>query len=183
MSQEPAAPNTALPRLAPLLGPTSAASLLVGAACATGVLGTWAAWHRYSVGMDYVAALPGVRIADLTSANATGDATGTVYLVAMMSAGLALLVWFGRVRANLRLLGGAHPPHSRWALGGWFASTAVAFVVTLLLGRATWVDDVRQLAMVDTASVALQCVAGAFVVVVVRQVTRAQWVPRADTDK
>lgn len=179
-SPEPTLPKPILPRPAPLLGPTTAASFLVGATCLVGVLDAWAAWHRHAVGADYVAGAPGIWVADLTSADATGRTIGLLYVITMLASAGALLVWLSRIRTNVRLLG--EPGRSRrtgWALGGWYASTAVALALTFLLRVDATVSGLAALAALDSVSVALQCVAGAVVVGHVRRVSRWQSVPRS----
>ncbi|HEY0453913.1 DUF4328 domain-containing protein [Actinophytocola sp.] len=169
-SPEPTLPKPP-PRPAPLLGPTTAASLLVGGTCLVGILNVWAAWHRHAVALDYLAGVPGIWVADLTSADATSRTVGVLYVIAMVAAGVALLVWLSRVRANARLLAdrpvAAHPRRRDWAVGAWFTTTVLALVVTLLLRE----DATAGLATVATVAVVLQCAAGAPVIVVVRRIT------------
>ena len=178
-SPEPTLPASILSRPAPLLGPTAASSLLVGGTCLVGGLNAWSAWHRLAVGADYTAGVPGIWVADLTSAEATGRTVATVYLLAMTAAALTLLVWLSRIRGNARLLGAKRSRRWSWVLGVWFTSCALA-VVLLYLGRGgVALADLRVLALADTASAALQCAAGAVVVVVIRRVTRWQALPSA----
>jgi len=176
-SPEPTLPETALLRPAPLLGPTTTTSFLVGATCVAGALDAWSAWYRHSVGTDYLASTPGIWVSDLTSADGTGETVGLLYVIAMLAAGLSLLIWQSRIRANARLLG---EPARRMGgvLGGWYATTLVALVLTYLLRGEATVSDLGTLAGAATVSVALQCVAGGFVVVLVRRVTRRQSVFR-----
>jgi hypothetical protein len=177
-SPEPTLPRPILPRPAPLHGPTTATTFLVGATCLVGVLDAWSAWHRHTVGADYVAGAPGVWVADLTSVDGTGRTIGLLYVITMLASGGALLVWLSRVRTNMRLLGGrAHARRTGWVLGGWYASSIAALVLTYLLRVEATMYGLGALAAVDTVSVALQCGAGALVVVLVRQVTRWQSVP------
>ncbi len=174
---EPTLPESVLPRPAPLLGPTTATSFLVGATCLAGVLDAWSSWHRHSVGTAYLAGAPGIWVADLTSADGNGQTVGLLYVIAMLAAGVSLLVWQSRIRANVRLLG---EPSRRtgWVAGGWYATTLVALVLTYLLRGEATVSGLGTLAGAATVSVTLQCVAGAFVVVLVRRVTRRQLVSR-----
>lgn len=175
---EPILPRPILPRPAPLLGPTTTASVLVGASCLVSALEAWSAWHRLAVGTDYAAGVPGVWVADLTSADATARTIAALYLIAATSAGLAMLVWLSRVRANMRLLGGTpRPRRTAWVLGAWVASTVVTVVLTLLLRDAATVGELRALAVAETACSALQCVAGGLAILVVRRVTRWQSAP------
>src|ERR1700741_2501458 len=116
-SPEPTLPAPILSRPAPLLGPTSASSLLVGGTCLVGGLNAWSAWHRLAVGADYTAGVPGIWVADLTSAEATGRTVATLYLLAMIAAALTLLVWLARgarrVVHQLRARGRAAVPGAR----------------------------------------------------------------------
>ena len=176
-SPEPTLPETALPRPAPLLGPTTATSFLIGTACVAGAVEAWSAWYRHSVGTAYLAGTPGIWVSDLTSADGIGQAVGLLYVIAMLAAGVSLLVWQSRIRANARLRG---EPARRmgWVLGGWYATTLVALVLTYLLRGEGTVSGLATFAGAATVSVALQCVAGGFVIVLVRQVTRRQSAPR-----
>lgn len=170
----PSLPEPGGPRPAPLLGPTAAATCLVAGACVAGVLAAWSTWHRHSVGTDYAAGVPGVWVADLTSADATARTTGLLYVIAQLAAGIALLVWLSRVRANARLAGGREPRHLGWALGAWYATTLAALTSAFLLRDGSALPELRALAVTETVTVALQCAAGGLVIVVVRLVTRRQ---------
>ncbi|HEY7593020.1 MAG TPA: DUF4328 domain-containing protein [Actinophytocola sp.] len=173
----PTLPEPGAPRPAPLLGPTATASFLVAGACVVGVLEAWSAWHRHSVGTDYAAGVPGVWVADLASADATARMIGLLYVIALLAAGIALLVWLARVRANARLLADRRPLSTGWAFGAWFATTLVALALTYVLRGWPALPELRGLAIAETFSVALQCVAGGLVIVVVRRVTRRQLAP------
>jgi hypothetical protein len=172
-SPEPTLPETALPRPAPLLGPATATSFLVGGTCVAGALDAWSAWHRHSVGTEYLAGTPGIWVSDLTSADGIGQAAGLLYVIAMLATGTSLLVWQSRIRANARLRG---EPARRmgWAAGGWYATTLVALVLTYLLRGEGTVSGLATLAGAATVSVALQTVAGGLVIILVRRVTRRQ---------
>jgi hypothetical protein len=63
-------------------------------------------------------------------------------------------------------------------VGAWFATTLVALVLTYLLRGEGTVSGLATLAGAATVSVALQCVAGGFVVVLVRRVTGRRSAPR-----
>jgi len=172
-SPDPTLPKSALP----LLGPTTATSVLVGATCLVGVLDAWSAWYRHEVGTEYAAGTPGIWVADLTSADGTGQSIGLLYVIAMMAAGVSLLVWQNRVRANARLRG--EPPlRTGLAVAAWYATTLVALVLTYALRGAATTDELATLAVAATVSVALQAVAGAYLVVQVLRVTRDRTAPR-----
>jgi hypothetical protein len=170
---ETALPRPALPRPAPLLGPTTATSFLVGATCLAGALDAWSAWHRHAVGTEYAAGTPGIWVSDLTSADGIGQTVGLLYVIVMLAAGMSLLVWQSRIRGNARLLGEPARRMGR-TLTAWYATTLVALVLTNLLRAETTVSGLADLAAASTASVALQTVAGGFVIILVRRVTRRQ---------
>lgn len=171
-SPEPTLPDPVLPRPAPLLGPTTASTLLVAATGLAALLEAWAVWYRHGVATDYAAGVPGVWVADLTSADSTTRMIGVLYLLSMTAATLALLVWLSRVRSNARLLGPpAHPMWRRAAVGGWFVSAAVGAVLTVRLDSDTTVAELETIATADSVTAVAQCVVGALVIVVVRRVT------------
>jgi hypothetical protein len=174
-SPDPSLPKPILPRPAPLLGPTATSSLLVGATCVIALLDAWTAWYRHGVAFDYVAGVPGMWVADLTSADSTGRTVDVLYVLVMAAAAIALLVWLSRVRANARLLGHAvHPLRRTVALSGWFAVTLFSVGTTVLFGADASVAELRVLATVDSVGAVVQCVAGGVLIVVIRQVTRCR---------
>lgn len=141
--------------------------MLVAATCLIALLVAWTAWHRHGVAVDYVAGTPGVWVADLTSADATSHTVGVLYLLATTAAGVALLVWLARVRANARLLGHAPDPAYRmFAVGGWFTVCLLA-VATTFLHPDTSVAELSALATIHSVEAVVQCVAGALVIAVV----------------
>jgi hypothetical protein len=161
-------PGQTLPRPAPLHGPTTAASMLVGATGVVALLDAVAAWHYHGVAADYVAGRPGVWVADLTSADSTARTIDVLYLLTMAAAGIAVLVWLSRTRANARLLGHPAPAGSVRAIAAWFGVCVVAAGSRLLHPESS-VEDLSVLATIASAAAVLQCVAGTAVVVVVRR--------------
>lgn len=161
-----ASPEPARP--APLLGPSVASSALVGTSCLAALFDAWASWHRHGVAVDYDAGEPGVGVADLTSASATGRTVDTVYVVAMFAAALAVLVWLARVRVNERLRGRAGRPTARLLVFGVWLALCLFAVVTTALSET----DLATLARIDTAGAGGLCVAGTVLVVVIRRTTR-----------
>lgn len=175
-----ASPEPIPPRLVPLRGPATAASALVAGTCLAAILNAVADWHHFAVAGDYVAGVPGIWVADLTSAEATSHTVGTLHLFALVAAGIALLVWLSRARHNGKLL---HKPldarpHLGWALGLWFAVTTVTGLAAFALRGEATMTELRDVATLISASAVLHCVTGALVLLTVRQVTRAQATPR-----
>ncbi|MCT2585621.1 hypothetical protein [Actinophytocola gossypii] len=165
---EPILPKPGPPRPVPLLGPTAASSILVGVASLAALLDAWATWYRHGVVVDYAAGEPGVWVADLMSAAATSRTAGIVYLLALASAGVALLVWGSRLRANARLLG--HDTRRRWrtlAVAGWFGVSLVGVGATLLVDAGT-AAELSTLGVVDSVTAVAQLVVGALVIVMIR---------------
>lgn len=117
-SQDPPKPIT--PRLTPLRGPAATATTLIGATCLVGIASAWSDWHRYGVVDDYVAARPGVLVADLNRADSISVTVGVLYLCTLVAAGVAFVVWLSRARSNAELINGAAHRRSRgWLVGGW----------------------------------------------------------------
>lgn len=178
-----ASPDPTLPeRPAPLRGPTAAASMLVGVTCVAALLDAWTTWYRHGVAVDYVAGAPGVRVADLTSADSTGRTVDVLYVFSMIGACVALLVWLSRLRANARRLDhAAHRVRRRLALGGWFAVTLFAAATTLLFGANASVAELRVLATIDSFVAVIQCVVGVLLILVVRKATSS--LTKAETNQ
>ncbi|HEX2130217.1 MAG TPA: hypothetical protein VHH15_01560 [Actinophytocola sp.] len=167
-SPDPILPKPAVPRPAPLLGPTRASSTLVAGASLAALLDAWATWYRHGVAVDYAAGEPGVWVADLTSAASTSRTAGVLYLLALASAGIALLVWVSRVRANARLLGhAAHPLRRTLAIVAWFAVSLFAAGVTLLV-HGTTVAELAVLATLDSVTAVVQLLVGVLAIVMIR---------------
>ena len=178
-SPEPTLPVQIPPRLTPLRGPATATSALVAGTCLVAILGALADWHRVAVATDYVAGVPGIWVADLTSAAATSTTVGTLHLLTLVSAGIALLVWLSRARHNGKLLGGALArPRGGWAVALWLLLATAVGLVTFTLRGEVDVTDLRQFVIFSTTGAAVHCLIGGPLVLVVRQVTRAQVTPR-----
>jgi hypothetical protein len=93
---------------------------------------------------------------------------GVVYLLALASAAIALLVWGSRLRANARLLGhGAHRPWRTLAIAAWFVVGLSGAGVTLLVDGST-AAELAVVGTVDTMTAVAQLVAGALVITVIR---------------
>ncbi|WP_154814676.1 hypothetical protein [Actinophytocola xinjiangensis] len=157
-------------RPVPLAGPTATSSVLVAAACLAALLDAWSSWFRHGVTADYVASAPGVGVADLTSASATGRTADALYVFAVIAAVVAVLVWLARVRANTRGQVPRRLPRTL-AAGGWLATAAAGVALTLFHDLDATVDHLSQLARLDSALATAQCLAGAALVVVIRRTT------------
>jgi hypothetical protein len=173
-SSEPTLSVTATPRPAPLLGPTTASAVLVAATALAASLDAWAAWHHHGVADEYAAGTPGIWVSDLTSAESTSRTTGTLYLITLVAAAVALFVWLGRTRANARLAGqDQRPTYRLLAVAGWFPVSLAAVVVTAgtaaLLGAEPTLDELARLATVDSAAAVVQCLTAGAVIVVLRR--------------
>jgi hypothetical protein len=89
--------------------------------CVTGVLGTLAAWHRYDVGVDYVAGVPGIGVADYVGADNTAAGVGLLWFLAYAVTVVTFLTWAWRTRGNAeRLCPTPHRLGRGWVLGCWF---------------------------------------------------------------
>jgi hypothetical protein len=88
--------------------------------CMTGALGALAAWQRYDVGVDYVAGVPGVGVADYVGADNTAANIGLLWVLAYLVTAVTFLTWLSRARTNAELR--CPLPHrlSRgWVIGCW----------------------------------------------------------------
>lgn len=157
-------------RPAPLLGPTATSSVLVIAAGLAALLDAWASWFRHGVTSDYVASAPGVGVADLTSASATGRTVDALYVFAVIAAAVALLVWLSRVRARTRGLADNRLPRTLVA-GTWLLTAVAGVALTLLAGADSTVERLAWLARVDSVVAVAQCLVGVALVVVIRRTT------------
>lgn len=93
---------------------------MVVVTCAAGVLGTWAAWHRYHVAVDYVAGEPGVGLAKYVGADNTSANVAVLWLLAWLTTGVMFLTWSWRARDNAeRLSSLPHRLGRGWVIGGW----------------------------------------------------------------
>ncbi|MFL6122752.1 DUF4328 domain-containing protein [Actinophytocola sp.] len=102
--------------------------------CVVGALGTWATWHHYLVGVDYVAGEPGVGVAAYVSADNTAANIGLLWLMSYGVTAVTFLTWSWRVRFNSQLL--CPVPHRLapgWVIGGWFVP-----VVPLVVLEDVW---------------------------------------------
>jgi hypothetical protein len=89
--------------------------------CMTGGLGSLAAWHRYDVGVDYVAGEPGIGVADYVGAANTAANIGLLWFLAYGVTVVTFLTWSWRARANTELLSPLPHRLSRgWVVGCWF---------------------------------------------------------------
>lgn len=162
-------------RPVPLFGLTTVSSTLVGASCLVSLLDAWTSWYRHGVAAGYAVGAPGVGVADLTSASSTSRTVDTLYMFAMISTSVALLVWLSRVRANARARGRATRRLPRTlAVGVWLALALFSMTMTVLPGADATVDELAMLARVDSYGAVGMCVAGVVLLVVIRQTTR--WV-------
>jgi hypothetical protein len=106
--------------LAPMRQVAAVTSAMVVVTCTAGVLGTWAAWHRYQVAVDYVAGDPDVGVADYVSADNTAANIAVLWLLAYGVTCVTFLTWSWRARYNAELL--CPLPHRLargWVIGGW----------------------------------------------------------------
>ncbi|OLF08948.1 hypothetical protein [Actinophytocola xanthii] len=167
-------PTGAAARPAPLLGPTTASTVLVGATAVAALLDAWTAWYHHGVAVEYGAGTPGVWVSDLTSAASTSRTAGTLYLISLVATAVALLVWVARTRANARLAGQYEGSGYRvLAVAGWFPVSLATVVVTLgtaaLLGAEPTLDELARLATLDSAVAVVQVVTAVAVIVLLRR--------------
>ncbi|GAB3454974.1 DUF4328 domain-containing protein [Actinophytocola sediminis] len=157
-------------RTLPLLGPTAASSTLVAASCLAAVLDAWATWNHRDVATAYDAGMPGIGVADLTSADSTERTVDALFVITMIATAVALLVWLSRLRANARLRGRVgHRAPRALAVGCWLALTLFATATTLLSGANATAAELTTLAWVNSVGAGALWVAGVPLVLVVRQ--------------
>lgn len=95
-------------------------SAMVAVTCAAGVLGTWAAWHRYQVAVDYVAGDPGVGVADYVGADNMAANVAVLWLLAYGVTCVTFLTWSWRARCNAERFNALpHRLPRGWVIGGW----------------------------------------------------------------
>jgi hypothetical protein len=106
--------------LAPVREVAVVTRAMVVVTCAAGTLGTWAAWHRYHVAVDYVTGKPGVGLAKYIGAANTDANIGVLWLLAWLTTGVMFLTWSWRARDNAeRLCTLPHRLGRGWVIGGW----------------------------------------------------------------
>jgi hypothetical protein len=111
-------PSTAA--LAPVRHVAVVASSMIVVTCTTGALGTWAAWHRHQVALDYVAGEPGVGVAAYVGAGNVSANIAVLWMLAYFAAGVTFLTWVWRARCNAeRLCALPHRLSRGWTIGGW----------------------------------------------------------------
>lgn len=95
-------------------------SAMVAVTCAAGVLGTWAAWHRYQVAVDYVAGEPSVGVADYVGADNMAADVAVLWALAYGVTCVTFLTWSWRARCNAERLNALpHRLPRGWVIGGW----------------------------------------------------------------
>lgn len=165
-----ASPEPARP--VPLLGPTTASSMLVGATCVAAILDGWTSWYRHDVAVEYDAGEPGIGVADLTSASSTGSTVDTLYVFAMIGAAMAVLVWLSRVRAYARTRGRAGSPLPRkLVVGAWFAVSLFSVVTTILFGGNAEEAELVTVARIDSFDAAGVCLVGVVLILTIQRTT------------
>lgn len=106
--------------LAPVRQVALVTNAMVLVTCATGTLGTYTAWHRYQVAVDYVAGEPGIGVADYVGADNTAANVALLWLLAYGVTCVTFLTWSWRARANAeRLCPLPHRLTRGWVIGGW----------------------------------------------------------------
>lgn len=204
--------------LAPVRQVALVTNAMVLVTCVAGGFGTYSAWHRYQVAVDYVAGEPGVGVADYVGADNTAANVAVLWLLSYAVTGVMFLTWSWRARANAeRLCPLPHRLSRGWVISGWlvpffplviledvwrtsrpspgdaahardlpratlihywwFAVMACALVgLWLAAARAgePTLDVLLNIASITTVLAALQLVAGALVIAMIRQITRWQ---------
>jgi len=106
--------------MAPVRQVALVTNAMVLVTCVAGALGTWAAWHRYQVAVDYVAGEPGVGVADYVGADNTAANIALLWLLSYAVTCVSFLTWSWRTRSNAeRLCPLPHRLARGWVIGGW----------------------------------------------------------------
>jgi hypothetical protein len=110
--------------LAPVRQVAVVTSAMTTVTCAAGTFGTYAAWHRYQVAVDYADGKSGIGVADYVGADNTAANIAVLWVLACVVTCVTFLTWSWRARSNAeRLCPLPHRLGRGWVIGGWFVPT------------------------------------------------------------